>query len=122
MHELSIMENVLEIVIDFSKKNHANKVKKINLVVGSLSGIIPHWAELFFQMISRDSIAEHATLSFDIIPARIICRDCGASTEFTNVNMVFHCSYCGSDEVGLVSGKEFLVDSIEVIMDTTDMT
>jgi len=117
MHELAIMENVLDIVLDFGKQNHAKEIRQVNLVAGSLSGIIPHWAELFFRMIAKGTAAQEAKLSFRVTPARITCRSCGQSTEFTSAEMCFCCGDCGSDEVALAAGKEFHIDSIEVIVD-----
>lgn len=118
MHELTIMKHVLEIAIDFGNEHDVKKITQINLVAGCLSNIIPKWADLFFQMIAKNTIAEGAKLSFDILPARILCRECKNETQFTTEKMLFHCSHCGSEEISLISGKEFQIKDMEVVVDT----
>lgn len=117
MHELAVMENVLEIVLARGRENGAKEIKRVNLVVGSLSGIIPKWAGLFFEMIAKDTPAQGAVLNFRVTPANIRCRVCGRDTEFTSEEMMFHCSHCGSGEISLTAGKEFHIESIEAIVE-----
>lgn len=115
MHELSIMERVLELAVDFGEQNGAERITQIQLVAGTLSNIVPRWAELFFRMVAKGTIAEEAELRFCVTPARILCRFCGETTEFTSENMLFHCGHCGCDEISLVAGKEFRIESIEIV-------
>jgi len=115
MHELGVMESVLNILVESAVEHNATKITHVTLVAGSLTNIIPKWASLFFKMIAKGTIAEGAELSFRIIPARILCRQCGKETEFTVEKMLFHCGHCGSDEITLVSGKEFYIQDMEAI-------
>lgn len=116
MHELAIMEDVLQVVLSHAKEQKAVKVNKINLTAGALSGVIPRWAQLFFSMISKDTIAQDAELCFHEEPGRIVCRACERQTEFGAADMRFACGHCGSEEITLVSGKEFFIDSIEAVV------
>lgn len=115
MHELAIMENVLEIAVDFAKINHAKEIIRINIELGALSNIIPKWSTLFFKMISADTLAAGATLEFEILPAYIQCRACGSASIMETEPPTFVCKVCGSDQVHLLSGREFQIKSIEII-------
>lgn len=120
MHELAIMESVLEIVLEFGTKNRAKEIRQINLVTGSLSGIIPRWGELFFTMIAKGTIAENAKLSFQVNPAVVTCRDCFGDTEFTCESMPTRCDICGSENIYLKAGKSFHIDSIEAMIEEVE--
>ncbi|MDR0357358.1 MAG: hydrogenase maturation nickel metallochaperone HypA [Clostridiales Family XIII bacterium] len=117
MHELSIMEDVLEISVNHAKANGAERIRKITICAGALSNIIPKWATLFFRMVGKDTIAEGAVLDFITLPAEVVCRDCGKRSEIEVNPPVFRCAHCGSGNVGLVSGREFRVVSIEIGID-----
>lgn len=116
MHELAVMEDVLDIVLAQGRESGAVEIREVRLVAGSLSGIIPKWAELFFRMIAKDTIAETAKLDFRVTPARIRCRSCGKDTKFTSEEMLFQCGHCGSEEIGLTAGREFHIDSMEALL------
>ena len=57
MHELSIIQSILDIVIEYANKYKAKRVIKINLDVGEMSDIIPEWIQQYFDFVSKDSIA-----------------------------------------------------------------
>ncbi|MCK4263054.1 MAG: hydrogenase maturation nickel metallochaperone HypA, partial [Dehalococcoidia bacterium] len=41
MHEFGITESIINIVLDKAKEAEANRVTKISLVAGELSGFVP---------------------------------------------------------------------------------
>ena len=41
MHELSVTEGILKICLEEGKKHNVEKIKKINIVVGELTGLMP---------------------------------------------------------------------------------
>ncbi|MFC1671175.1 hydrogenase maturation nickel metallochaperone HypA [Spirochaetota bacterium] len=114
MHELSIMTNILEIVLEHAEKNNAGKVDKINLTIGELSDVIPQWAQEYFNMLSRDTIAENAELIIEKIPAVIKCSSCGHEFGLEKGSWEFACKKCNSTDIELLSGRELQISSIEV--------
>ncbi len=115
MHELPIMEEVLTLVVDFAKENDVKEIRKITLHIGGVSGVVPRWAGLFFKMISEGTIAENAEVEFIETPATVICRDCGKTSDIETNPAVYKCGHCQSGEVKLIAGREFRVESIEVV-------
>jgi len=115
MHELSIMKNVLDIAVDFAEKNKAKEIVQINIALGAVSNVIPKWTKLFFTMIAKDTIAEKASLEFEILPAYVKCRACETVSKIKTDPPTFVCNDCGSDSVHLLSGREFQIKSIEII-------
>ena len=51
MHELSIAEELLEIITARASQEGIRKVEKINLRIGEFSGIMPDSLEFAFEML-----------------------------------------------------------------------
>jgi hydrogenase nickel incorporation protein HypA/HybF len=112
MHELSITESILSITLEKAKAVPANKVTKINLTIGELSGIVDDCVQFYFDIISKDTIAAEASLSFNRPPTKLRCRNCG--TIFTPDNLNWACPNCQEQKIEIISGRECYVESIEV--------
>jgi hydrogenase nickel incorporation protein HypA/HybF len=114
MHELSVMQNILDIVVEFANKHKAKKVTAINLTVGDMSDLIPEWMQNYFDFVSKDTIADRAVLNIERIPAVLKCKSCGHEYVISRGNWQFICPKCESAEIELLSGREFTVKSIEI--------
>ena len=112
MHELSVTRSVLEIALAHAQRVGANRIQRINLVVGDLSGIVGESVQFYFGFVSRGTPAEGAELSFRHIPAQFRCHSCGAVYEPEGSD--WSCPLCGEMEPEPVGGRELLVESIEV--------
>jgi len=112
MHELGITQGILDIVREKAQEVGASRVTTINLVIGMMSGIVDDSVQFYFDILSQDSLAQGATLSFSRIPMQVKCRRCDCS--FSPEEMVWTCPQCGEWEVEITAGREFYIDSIEV--------
>ncbi len=111
MHEMVIVEGILEAVLPEVKKYNVQKVLSIKLKIGELSGVIPYCIEEYFKIAARGTLAEGAKIVVEKIPIGIRCPDCGFSGSITRGN--YKCPECGSVNFRIVSGKEYFVDSVE---------
>ncbi len=112
MHELGITESIVNIALDKAKEAQASKITKINLVIGELSGFVPDCIQFYFDFLSKDSIAEEATLQFESAPAQYRCRNCSATFRPDNSEWV--CPKCHSQSLEIAGGRELYIESIEV--------
>lgn len=112
MHELGITESILDIVLVKAKEAGATRINEISLVVGELSGFVPDCIQFYFDSLSRDSIAEGASLHFESAPAQLRCRTCSA--VFQPNDRSSNCPECGSHGVEISGGRELYVKSLEV--------
>ena len=112
MHELSITQSILSIVVEQAKKAQASKITNINLTIGELEGIVDDCVQFYFDIISKDTIAAEASLSFNRPPARLRCRNC--NTTFLPDDLNWTCPNCQKQKVEIISGRECYVESIEV--------
>mgnify|MGYP005863785583 CR=1 FL=1 len=112
MHEMSITENMLSVVLEYAEKASAKRVSAINLCVGEMSGLIDDSIQFYFDFLSQGTLAEKARLSFTRVPVRFRCRQCGA--EFEPAEREWACPACGATGGEIVAGREMRVESIEV--------
>jgi hydrogenase nickel incorporation protein HypA/HybF len=112
VHELSVTQSVLEIALAHARRAGANRVLRINLAVGDLSGIVGESVQFYFDFVSRDTLAEGAELLFRHVPARFRCRACGG--EYEPQGSDWTCPVCEGLQPEVTGGQELLVESIEV--------
>ena len=112
MHELPVAENILEITLRHARQANAKRVTDLYLVVGQLSSIIDDSIQFYWDIISKDTIAEGAVLHFRRVPTRMICRSC--EHQFSPAGDDFACPHCQSTQIQIVAGDEFFLDSINI--------
>jgi hydrogenase nickel incorporation protein HypA/HybF len=112
MHELSVTENILSIALKHANEAKATKVTDINIVIGQLSSIIDESIQFYWDIISENTICSNAVLHFNRIPAEFLCNQCKAT--FKLEKELSPCPQCGSNQIKVVSGEEFYLESIEI--------
>jgi hydrogenase nickel incorporation protein HypA/HybF len=112
MHELSVTEEILKIALEHARRAKANRVLRINVIVGDLTGFVGESIQFYFDLFSKETEAETASLSITRIPARARCQQC--KEEFIPEGMDWVCPRCGGICEEVISGREFYVESIEV--------
>lgn len=112
MHELSVTESILEIALRHAQAAHAKQITQINLVIGQLASIVDDSVQFYWELIAKDSIAEHARLHFRRISAEFECRSCGHQFNLDGDDLL--CSRCGSVELKITAGEEFFIEAIDI--------
>jgi hydrogenase nickel incorporation protein HypA/HybF len=113
VHELAVTQNILDIVLNEAKTAQADKVTKISLVLGELSGVVSDCVLFYFDFLRKGNAAEEATLDFRLVPVELRCRDC--LTNFKpKEGSSWTCPNCQGTNFDLISGRECYVESIEV--------
>jgi len=112
MHELAITQSILDIALDKAKTAKASKINKINLVIGELSGVVSDCIQFYFDFLKKDSAAEQATLTFELVPAQLKCRHC--LSIFHPGELLWTCPHCQSQQIEIVAGRELYLESLEV--------
>lgn len=112
MHELSIAQNIVEMIQHHVPKSEWNRVIAVRLKIGAVAGIVPDSLEFSFHAITSETALTHARLLMEKIPFRIRCQACLATTE--NEYGFAVCSTCESTDVEVLSGTELQVSEIEI--------
>lgn len=112
MHELSIMESVMDTVRKSADELNIHHIEKIKLVIGKMTMALPESLQFAFQALARDELFSGAVL--EIEERNIRCRCSGCQNEFAIESAYrFVCPGCGSREVGMIQGNELYIDSYE---------
>jgi hydrogenase nickel incorporation protein HypA/HybF len=112
MHELSVTESMIGVVLRHAQANNATKVTRINMVLGDMSSVMEESVRFYFEIIAKDTIAQDAELDFRRTKLITKCSDCGK--EFEVVEYDFTCPDCKVTRTEIISGREFQVESIEI--------
>lgn len=112
MHELSIVQNILDIAESEARKNNATKIIKIGLKIGEMSGVVIDSINFCFEAIKENTIARDAELLIEHVPLMGRCMECGA--DFRVKEYRFICEKCNGSKIALISGKELQIEELEV--------
>ena len=111
MHELSIAESIIDIVLENAKSNDAKKVTKVTVVVGNCSGVEPDSLRYCFDVIKKESAADCAELVVVELSATALCERCNENFKVGQYDYV--CPKCG-DIIIPMGGKELHISEMEV--------
>jgi hydrogenase nickel incorporation protein HypA/HybF len=141
MHELSLAGAVIDTA---ERHAGGRRVLLIQLRLGELRQVVPDSLAFYFEHVARGTLCEGATLEYETVAAALGCRECGASWDLAATRgspsatpgsgsatwgqtppggvrphvsapqVSFRCPLCGGADVGVQSGDEFEIESIEV--------
>jgi hydrogenase nickel incorporation protein HypA/HybF len=111
MHELSIAQGLMKILLDEAQKHHVSRITKVSLRVGKLSNLVPDALLFAFSSVTEGTVAEGAHLEMDIVPAKARCAHC--NIEFEVEDLVLFCPQCDQIAAEFLSGRELEIVEIE---------
>ena len=112
MHEFAITESILSIVLEKAREIKARRISHVDLLVGRLTGFVPECIQWQFEIISHDTEAAGASLTFHQPPAKLHCRRC--NLDYTTDSLDLICPGCHTLEIDVLSGSELYVENMEV--------
>ncbi|MDI6766473.1 MAG: hydrogenase maturation nickel metallochaperone HypA [Bacteroidota bacterium] len=112
MHEMSIAQNIIEIVKEHVPKEANEKVKRIRLKIGELSGVVPDSLLFCFDILKNGSALGNVSVEIEHVPITARCRSCDKTSQLEYG--VFFCTSCHSSDIELLTGKELNIVDIEL--------
>ena len=112
MHEMSLAENVLQLIQDAAEREGFQRVKAVWLEIGARATVVPQALEFCFDAVTRGSLAEGARLEFIAVPAGGICLACSQAVVLAPGADA--CPQCGSYQLQITSGDDMRVKELEV--------
>ena len=112
MHEISICESILGVLKDQAREQKFDRVSRVCVEIGPLSGVEIEALKFGFDVVMRGSIAEDAILDIIETPAKAWCHSCGK--DFVIAERYDPCPECGSYQLQVTSGEEMRIKQLEV--------
>lgn len=110
MHELGIMIHIVDQMEEYAKQEKLTHIETLVLEIGELSGIVPSYLENVYPMAVENSILQNSTLKIEVIPGKVLCRECHQVFHLLEQNQV--CPKCKGQNLKLISGQEFNIKEI----------
>ncbi len=116
MHELQVTERILDIVLKHAAGQDVSRIVTIRLRIGELTDLEDEWIQRYFDYLSRGTIAQNAKLAIQRAPIVLECESCARRFEVRRGELgEAACPECEDSECRLVSGREYLIENIEVM-------
>ncbi|RCJ41914.1 hydrogenase nickel insertion protein HypA [Nostoc minutum NIES-26] len=112
MHEVRMMQGVLDRAIVRAKDGRAQHIRLVQMRVGEASGVMPDSLEVAFDVAKKGTIAEDAKLQVEHVPLVCYCSNC--NSEFHPINELCECPECYQPYCEIRQGKEFEIAFLEV--------
>jgi hydrogenase nickel incorporation protein HypA/HybF len=114
MHEASIAQNVIDSVLRLVEEGTVKgRLARVYLKVGKLTAVVPDNLQFMFGVLSEDGPLAGVKLEIEEIPIRARCAVCEAGFEMLEeIRLV--CPKCGSTDTRFETGRELLIDAVEV--------
>lgn len=112
MHEMSLCESVLDILEQQALAQHFSRVKTVWLEIGQLSSVEPDAMRFCFDVVTKNTLAEHARLEIIATSGSAWCLPCGQ--EVAIQTLYDACPHCGSAQLQVVSGDAMRIKELEV--------
>lgn len=117
MHEVSVLNSILETVENSIKDRNVINVDKIYLSIGILAGVSTTALTHAFSLIEKRGVFSDTQLEIHECPLIVWCQDCQLETTL-HEEISLLCSNCKKPISNIVSGKELKIDRIEVNYET----
>jgi len=111
MHELSIAQSILDIIMEEMRKHNVERIASVRLKIGEMSAVVPESLTFCWSIVTKDTPAEGSRLDIVSLPIQAKCISCG--NVFIVENYVYVCPDCGSGDLAILSGKELQIQDFE---------
>ena len=114
MHELSLANQIVEIVLETARQQGFSRILSVQVKVGKLMAV--ETDNLLFGLdVIKKSCSETQATVFQVIeePVQLSCKDCGETTTLDG--WVFACKWCDSRSVDVIAGESMEVIEMEVV-------
>ena len=111
MHEVGVIQSVLEIVEQRAKSKGFPAVERIYLRIGSLSSVVPLSLHSAFDSIKPGTFFQDTKLDIEWVEAVAFCTTCDRDFNFRENGYI--CPQCGEPTFILKQGRELEIKTIE---------
>ena len=112
MHEMSLCEGVLQILMANARSQGYRQVKGVWLEIGGLSGVEVEAMRFSFDVVTRGTLADQARLEIIEVPGEAWCMQCSKTVAVARRFDAW--PDCGSYQLQVTGGEQMRVKELEV--------
>ena len=112
MHEYSIVQSLLDQCEENAKANDANKVTKVTVKIGVMSGVEPDLLQTAFDTFKEGTMCEACEYIQNIQPIVISCHKCNKKSTLDKNE--YCCPHCQSIELDVIDGEDLMLMQLEL--------
>lgn len=112
MHELSVTQSIVDSVLEEMNDRGLERIGAVHLKLGRMTTFVPDCVKFYYDALTADTPLEGSDLVIEEIDVAGRCNNCGVGLEFDEP--FFVCPECGSVDIEILSGREILIDALEV--------
>lgn len=112
MHEVSLCERVVQILEQEASNQAFSRVNLVRLEIGTLAGVEVEAMRFGFDVVTRGTIADGATLEIIYQPAIAWCLQC--SKRVSIQQRYDPCPDCGLFQLQVIQGDDMRIKDLEV--------
>jgi hydrogenase nickel incorporation protein HypA/HybF len=112
MHEMSLVESMIELIESERRTHGFNRVRTVRLAVGALGHVEPEAMRFCFDAVARGTVVDGAQLEIRTVPGEAWCLDCGTRVEIAD--RYGACPQCGRHHVQMTGGDALRLEELEV--------
>ena len=111
MHEMSLMEGILQRAEAALAEYQVKKVNSITVKLSPLANIMPDAFAFAFEALTTGTVFDGSQLITQMLPLTAFCDQCQKKFEDTAIPP--HCPSCGAVAKEILSGAEVYLASID---------
>ena len=112
MREMSLCEEVLQVLEAQARARRFARVRRVRLEVGALAHVEPEAVRFSFDAVTRGTVAQGASLEIVPVAGEAWCGICGQAVPVTQ--RYDECPHCSSVLRQLTRGDELRIKDLEV--------
>lgn len=113
MHEFSIARSLITQCERIATENGCSRLSRVKVKIGALSGVETELLNGAFRELSRETVADGATLSIET--GKIVFRCGSCETFFEDETYPAPCPACDSTDTVPEGGNELLLVSVDLV-------
>jgi hydrogenase nickel incorporation protein HypA/HybF len=114
MHESSIAHSILEIIDEQCREQGCTSVETVTVRLGKATGVMPEALAFAFDALKETGVAKNARLVVEMVQVGGMCNSCKKEFDVPDVQYVFNCPHCGSNEFEISRGREMEISEMEM--------
>lgn len=113
MHELSIVQSIVNTVGEVLSANPVKRVISVRMRIGALSGVVEDALQFSYGIAIEGTALAGSRLEVTRLPVVIHCAACQTDRELPGVQR-FRCPVCDTPSGDIRQGRELEIESLEV--------